>query len=98
VDLRSEQALILDRIQPSVTPRVTTKHPPAGEDKPAQYAESLHRLRRVLRAGRVVLAARPEHGREQALIRPQRNQDRNAHRSHCRAPSQRCSPRRSAAL
>ena len=38
--LSLEQALVLDGIEASVAPRIASKQPPAGQDQPAEYAES----------------------------------------------------------
>ena len=63
-----EQPLVLDGIEPPVAPGVAAQQPPAGQDKPAQYAELADRLRGVFRARRVVLAALPEQRRDQPLV------------------------------
>ena len=85
-----EQALILDWIESPGTPRVAAQQPPAGQDKSAEYAESGDRLRGVLRARRVVLAALPHDRREQSLVEP----DRQRPRPRAAPSRRRSSPRR----
>ena len=38
---RLEQPLLLDWVEPPVAPGIAAQQPPAGEDEPAEYAESL---------------------------------------------------------
>jgi hypothetical protein len=53
-----EQALMLWRVEPAVTPGIAAKQPPAREDQAPEYAELSDCLRGVLRTRGEVLAAR----------------------------------------
>ena len=64
-----------DLIEPAVAEGLQRTSRQAARTAPADYAELTDRLRRVGRAGRVVLAAARERGRDQALSRPDRQQD-----------------------
>ena len=69
---RPEQALLVHRVEPSVAPGITAQQPPPGQHEPAEYAESVDRLHRVLGARGVVLAAVSEQRRDQQpLVGPQ---------------------------
>ena len=78
-----------DRVEPSVAPRVAAQEPPAGEERAAHEALLPHRVDRVLRAGRVVLAGRREERaeRDAGRARPPRRRagtsgGRLRHRQH----------------
>src|SRR5215218_6339606 len=59
----SEGPLAVDVVDPAVTPGIAAQNPPAGEDRSAHEPVVAQRVERVLRARRVVLAAR---GKERA--------------------------------
>src|SRR6185437_16876582 len=67
-----EQPLVLDGVKSPVTPGVAPEQPPAGQDKPSEYAESADRLRGIFRARGVVLAALSDQRRDEPLIEPDR--------------------------
>ena len=52
--------------------RVAAQQPPRRKDRSFEHAIAIDRLHRVLRAGRVVLAAPRERGRDPALVRADR--------------------------
>ena len=86
----AEQRLGRDRVVAAVAERVAAQQPPAGQHGAAQYAVALDRLHRVVRAGRVVLAAARQRRRDHALV------ERGSGRARCgaRAGSLRLSPAR----
>src|SRR5437764_14722511 len=63
-------------VDAAVAPGVAAEQPPAGEDRPLQEPVLAQSVERVLRAGRVVLAAVPE----QRADRPSVHQDQSDHR------------------
>src|SRR5207237_7635625 len=63
-----EEPLALGVVDPAAAPGIAAKQPPAGEDRPAEEPVMPHRIERVLRAARVVLAAAaPEHAQRPAV-------------------------------
>src|SRR4051794_27567658 len=52
-----EQPLVLRVVNAAVAPGIAAEQPPAGEKRPFEKAVLAQRIERVLRAGRVVLAA-----------------------------------------
>ena len=63
-------------------PGVAAQHPPDGEACPADGAVTLHRDHGVLRAGRVELARRRCHRRDEPLIALEQQEQQTAGRTH----------------
>ena len=89
-----KQRARLDRVVAAVAERVAARQAPGGEDRAAHDAELADRLRRVGRAGRLVLAAARQGGRDEALVEPDRGEDdRGSERFTCYAPPSRSARR-----
>src|SRR5690348_7690798 len=58
----------MDVVDAAEAPRVTAQQPPAGEDDAAEEPVLAQRVDRVLRAGRVVLAAAREEDAERVPV------------------------------
>src|SRR3712207_1354778 len=78
----TEDALARHRVDASGAPRVAAEHPPRGEHEPAQDAVFAHRLGGVLRAGRMVPAARGQPRRDEPLVEGYRREENRADCSH----------------
>src|SRR4051812_32815880 len=74
----SEQPLVFRVIDAALTPGLAAKHPPARENRCVQKALLAHRTKRLLRAGRVVLAAVAKQRTARPAVRP--------NQSNCRIP------------
>lgn len=66
----SEQPLVMGVVDAAMAPRVAAKKPPSDEDRPLQEPVLTQSVKRVLRAGRVVLAAVAEHGTDRPAVDP----------------------------
>ena len=76
-----EQRLVLDEVHPAVAPRVAAKQPPGGEHRSPEHAIAPDRLDGVGRAGRMVLAARGQAGRDHAPVEADRRHEQRPRRT-----------------
>src|SRR5262249_60553578 len=63
-------------VNSAVAPRIAPEQPPAGEDRPLHEAVLPQRVERVLRAGRVVLAAVSEQWAGRPAVDPDKTDGR----------------------
>src|SRR4051794_32816995 len=66
-------------VVPAMAERIAAQQAPGGEHRPSEDAIGLHRLHRVFRATRVVLAATRKRRRDHPLVDADRGQDEALH-------------------